>query len=158
LTAGTIAYLAGFALLVVLALVGAALTVRAVVHSRDEGPPSWWAVLLAAGVLVAVPVGAIAAYLLLPAPVSERGLRHSMERRTDEPGSFECSDARDERWACRFRDPSGGTARYEVRAGWSCWRARRMADNAEARMPNALRGCTTVRDSVGVGYLLVGSG
>jgi hypothetical protein len=59
------------------ALAGAALLVRALIRTREEGPPPGWALIIAATVLLSIPVAAVCAYLLLPAPVSDRGLTNS---------------------------------------------------------------------------------
>jgi len=153
-----ILYAAGILLAAVLVLAGAARIVRRMVRTSDEGPPKWWAVLVAATVLLAVPIGAVAAYLAMPAPVSERGLTNSIERVTDSAGlGSECNEIADGRWRCVVGDSSGsGSSDYEVATGWSCWNARRSADNAEQTMPARPEGCTTIRDCAGLWDLVTG--
>jgi hypothetical protein len=147
------AYLVLLAVLGLAALGGAALLVRALIRTREEGPPPGWALVLAATVLLAIPVAAVCAYRLLPAPVSDRGLTNSMERETGSNTLFEsdCDEIRDGRWRCNVYDASAsGTSDYDVGSGWSCWHARRIRDNAEVPMPARPEGCTTLRDTAGL--------
>jgi hypothetical protein len=110
-------------------------------------------VLLAAGVLLAVPAAVLATYLFLPVPVSERTLVNSMERKTDSGGmSSACSERSHRHWRCSITDGAGsGSARYEVTAGRSCWNATRNGRrDAETPMPEHPEGCTAMRDVLGI--------
>ena len=154
---GLIVYLVLVAILAPSMLAGAAWLVRALIRTREEGPPGRWALSLAVAVLLAMPVGAACAYFFLPAPASKRGVTNSIERETD-AGLIpsECSKTRDGRWHCSVYDSSSsGTSEYDVSAGWSCWHARRTADNAEFPMPPRPEGCTTLRDALGLFDLVV---
>jgi hypothetical protein len=147
------AYLVVLAVVGLAALLGAALLVRALIRTRQEGPPPAWAVALAAAVLLAIPAVAAGAYFVLPAPVSGRGLTNSVERETGSTTLFEseCSEFGDGRWRCNVYDASAsGTSDYIVSAGWSCWEARRIRDEAETPMPTRAEGCTTLRDTAGL--------
>jgi hypothetical protein len=101
---------------------------------------------------VAVPTAAVATYLLLPVPISERTLTNSIERDTGSASfSSECSERAAERWRCHVDDRSGsGYAQYVVTAGDSCWHARRTEIDAESPMPAGPAGCTTLRDALGI--------
>jgi hypothetical protein len=102
-----ILYAVGVLLAALLVLAGAAWIVRQMLRASEEGPPPRWAVLVAAGVLLAVPVGALAAYFAVPAPVSERGLTNSIERETGSAGlGSECSEVRNGR-CITIRDAAG---------------------------------------------------
>jgi hypothetical protein len=135
----------------VLGLLGVVWAVRAAINSRDDGPPVWWAVLLAAAALLAVPTGAVATYLLLPVPITERTLTHSVERETGSAGlysSSSCSERGGKRWRCNIADSAGsGSVEYAVTAGRQCWHAslRRNGD-AEGPLPARPEGCATLRD------------
>jgi hypothetical protein len=110
-------------------------------------------VLLAAGVLLVVPAGALATYFFLPVPISERTLVNSMERTTDSAGlSSSCSERGHGRWLCGINDGGGsGSAFYDVAAGRSCWHASRSGRrDAETPMPERPEGCTTMRDVLGI--------
>ncbi len=98
------------------------------------------------------------AYFLLPVPVSERSLTNSIERETRSAAlSSECSEIVDGRWRCHVNDSSGsGTSDYAVDTGFSCWHARRTADDAEVPMPRRPDGCAKLRDFLGLFDLLVG--
>jgi hypothetical protein len=152
MTAGLFVYFVLVAVLAMLALAGAALLVRGLVRTREAGPPAWWATLIAATVVLAIPAAAVATYLLLPAPVSARSLANSIEH---EVGSgiipSDCSQVGGGSWRCSVFDAqSSGTAEYLVTAGWSCWHARRTRDDAEVPMPRRPEGCATLRDALGL--------
>jgi hypothetical protein len=152
MTSGWILFFVAVAMAAVLALLGAVWLVRALINSRESGPPAWWAVLLAAAVLLAVPVAAVATYLLLPVPLTEGTLTQSIERETHSAGfSSECSKREERSWRCSIDDTSGsGVAQYDVTAGRSCWDASRRGGDAETPMPARPEGCTALRDVLGI--------
>jgi hypothetical protein len=152
MSVGWVLFFAGVGIAAVLALLGAIWLVRAMINSRGVEPPAWWAVLFAAAVLLAVPTAAVATYLLLPVPITERTLTNSVERDTGSAGmASECSERAAERWRCSVTDRSGsGFAQYMVTAGDRCWHARRTGIDAETPMPARPEGCTTLRDVLGI--------
>jgi hypothetical protein len=134
-----------------LALVGVRWAVSALVDVRSaNGDPAPWAVLFAAGLLLAVAFVGIAAYFLLPAPTSATTLINSLEGETGSAGHVgTCRQQRGERWRCSVNDSSGsGQAGYAVIAQARCWRATRYS-SGEAPMPANAQGCTTLRDLAG---------
>jgi hypothetical protein len=149
MTIGWVLLFAAVAIAAVLALLGALWLIRALINSRGADPPAWWAVLLAAGVLLAVPAAVLATYLFLPVPVSERTLVNSMERKTDSGGmSSACSERSHRHWRCSITDGAGsGSARYEVTAGRSCWNQPETAAATPKHRcpstPRAARRCAT---------------
>ena len=153
MTIGWVLFFAAVAIAAVLALLGAVWAVKALISTRGTEPPAWWAVLLAAAILLAVPTAALATYFLLPVPVTERTLVHSMERKTDSAGlASACSERSHRHWRCSIADGAGsGSAAYEVTAGRSCWNATRNGHrDAETPMPEHPEGCTTMRDVLGI--------
>jgi hypothetical protein len=153
MTLGWVLFFAAVAIVAVAALLGAVWLIRALINSRGLEPAAWWAVLLAAGVLLAVPAGALVTYFFLPVPISERTLVHSMERKTDSAGMASgCSERAQRRWRCHITHGAGsGSAGYEVTTGRSCWHATRSGPRqAETPMPQRPDGCTTIRDVLGV--------
>jgi hypothetical protein len=139
------------AILCVLGLVGVVWAVRVAINTTDSGPRAWWAVLLAAAALLAVPVGAAAIYFLLPLPVTETILTQSLERETGSAGfysSSSCTERGDKRWRCKVPDSSGsGLAEYAVTAGHRCWHATLRTEDVEGPMPGRADGCATLRDA-----------
>jgi hypothetical protein len=141
---------AAVAILCVLGLVGVVWAVRAAINSTDSGPPACWAVLLAAAALVAVPAGAAAIYFLLPVPVTESTLAHSIERETDALtlySSASCSEQTGTAWRCDVPEISdSGTVEYAVTVGDRCWRASLRTEGAGGEMPARADGCAKLRD------------
>ena len=139
------------AILCVLGLVGVVLAVRAAISSTDSGPPAWWAVLLAAAALLAVPAGAAAIYFLLPVPITESTLAHSIERETSALtlySSASCSELTGTAWRCDVPEISdSGTVEYAVTVGDQCWHATLRTEGAEGQMPARAEGCATLRDA-----------
>lgn len=153
MTVGLAVYLAVLFVVAAAALLGVILVMRALIGIREEGPPPWWAVLLGALILLAVPVAAAAAYLRLPAPVTERTLLNSVDREAyDANTSFSarsCSkEESPQRWSCELTDPSGNVAGYSVTAGRRCWYATRGDDLAGTGLPLEPEACTTLRDVI----------
>ena len=134
-----------------LALLGVVWAVRAAMNSRGVGPPAWWAVLLAAAALLAVPAGAAAIYYLLPVPVTESTLAHSIARETDSLTLYSfasCSERPGRGWRCNVPDRSdSGSVTYAVTAGDQCWHATLRTEGAEGAMPARADGCATLRDA-----------
>ena len=143
-------FFAAVAILCVLGLVAVVWAVRAAINSTDSGPPAWWAVLLAAVALLAVPAGAAAIYFLLPVPITESTLAHSIERETDALtlySSSSCSEQTGAAWRCDVPDISdSGTVEYAVTVGDQCWHATLRTEGAEGQMPAHAEGCATLRD------------
>lgn len=136
----------------VLVLVGVRWAVSGLIDVRSGGGgPAPWAVLVGAGLLLALPLCAVAAYFLLPAPTSATTLINSLERETGSAGRIgACIQRSGERWRCRVNDSSGsGLAGYAVTAEARCWRATRYAEG-EGPMPPRAQGCTTLRDIAGI--------
>ena len=108
-------------------------------------------VLLGAAVLLAVPGVAAATYFVLPVPVNERTLPHSIERETGSGGPYNsssCSERPGGGWRCSISDSSGsGSVEYAVTAGDRCWHATLRTDDAEGPMPARAEGCATLRDA-----------
>jgi hypothetical protein len=149
-TVGLAVYLAVLFVVAAAALVGVVLLIRALIGIRAEGPPPWWAVLLGALVLLAVPAVAAAAYFRLPAPLTERTLLNSIDR--EENSSFEATSCSKEElpqsWTCELADPSGNFAEYSVTAGQRCWYANRTDNLAGTGLPLKPEGCAKLRDVV----------
>ena len=135
----------------VLALLGVVWAVRAAINSTEGGPPAWWAVLLAAAALLAVPTGAAAIYHLLPVPVTESTLAHSIERETHALtlyASASCSERAAKRWRCDVPEISdSGRVEYTVTAGDQCWHATLRTEGIGGQMPARADGCATLRDA-----------
>ena len=138
-------------ILCVLGLVGVVWAVRAAINSTESGPPDRWAVVLAAAALLAVPAGAAAIYFLLPVPITETTLAHSIERETDALtvySSASCSEQTGTAWRCDVPEISdSGTVEYAVTVGDQCWHATLRTEGAEGLMPPRAEGCATLRDA-----------
>jgi hypothetical protein len=134
----------------VLALLGVVWAVRAAINSTEDGPPARWAVLLAAAALLAVPTGAAAIYYLLPVPLTETTLAHSIERETDALTLYDsasCERAGDG-WRCDVPEISdSGMVEYAVTAGDQYWHASLRTEGVEGQMPARADGCATLRDA-----------
>jgi hypothetical protein len=135
----------------VLALLGVVWAVRAAINSIEGGPPAWWAVLPAAAALLAVPAGAAAIYFLVPVPITESTLAHSIERETDALtlySSASCSEQMGTVWRCDVPEISdSGTVEYAVAVGDQCWHATLRTEGAAGQMPARADGCATLRDT-----------
>jgi hypothetical protein len=153
MTIGWVLFFAVVGIACAIGLLGVVWAVRTAINGRGSESPAWWAVLLAAAALLAVPVGVVATYFFLPVPISERTLVNSMERKTDSAGlGSQCSERRHRRWLCNINDGHGsGSAGYDVTAGRSCWHGSRSGRrDAETPMPERPGGCTTMRDILGI--------
>jgi hypothetical protein len=109
----------------------------------------------------------VAAYFLMPGPVTSHSLGYSVANQVEgatltafrDPSCRETG--RDDRWRGRVEDPSGsgGGTTYEVRMrsltmkGWTCWKARRTgpARGSETRFPETGQGCVRVSDYLRIG-------
>jgi hypothetical protein len=130
----------------------ASLAALAVVRIRGgsaEAPPPKLVLGIAAAFAGAVAT-AVAAYLLVPMPLTAKSLKNSLERESGSAGiGGECSRRGGERWRCDVTDGQGsGTASYKVTADGRCWRARRTSSShfTETPMPARPGGCTRLRD------------
>jgi hypothetical protein len=147
-TLGLAVYLAVLVVVAAAVLLGVVSLVRTLIGVREEGPPPWWAVLVGAVALLAIPVGAVWAYFLLPAPITERSLANSIERETNQGFTSDCSKEFGQKWRCEMRDASGELVSYSVTAGQRCWYASRDDDVAGTRVVREPESCTTLRDVI----------